>query len=138
MNFPISLRWIFTAKIFFTAMNSLLVSQCSRKVPKAARPKAVRPTGKPEGWPGVCSGYPGLDFNDYYFMIHPPLWAGASCRKRDLSNIRIFLHENNFTKKFFNFIFLGFRNAQSNLFHVQLLTNFNMPTICSICLTDKV
>ena len=28
MNFPISLRWIFTAKIFFTAMNSLLVSQC--------------------------------------------------------------------------------------------------------------
>ena len=29
VNFPISLRWIFTAKIFFTAMNSLLVSQCS-------------------------------------------------------------------------------------------------------------
>ena len=29
VNFLISLRWIFTAKIFFTAMNSLLVSQCS-------------------------------------------------------------------------------------------------------------
>ena len=29
VNFPISLRWIFTAKIFFTAMNSLLVSQCT-------------------------------------------------------------------------------------------------------------
>ena len=28
VNFLISLRWIFTAKIFFTAMNSLLVSQC--------------------------------------------------------------------------------------------------------------
>ena len=28
VNFPISLRWIFTAKIFFTAMNSLRVSQC--------------------------------------------------------------------------------------------------------------
>ena len=29
MNFSSSLRWIFIAKIFFTAMNSLLVSQCS-------------------------------------------------------------------------------------------------------------
>ena len=29
VNFLISLRWIFTAKIFFTAMNSLLVSQCN-------------------------------------------------------------------------------------------------------------
>ena len=29
VNFPISLQWIFTAKIFFTAMNSLLVSQCN-------------------------------------------------------------------------------------------------------------
>ena len=31
VNFLISLRWIFTAKIFFTAMNSLLVSQCILK-----------------------------------------------------------------------------------------------------------
>ena len=34
VNFPISLRWIFTAKIFFTAMNSLLVSQCTDNVYK--------------------------------------------------------------------------------------------------------
>ena len=32
VNFPISLPWIFTAKIFFTAMNSLLVSQCNQEV----------------------------------------------------------------------------------------------------------
>ena len=31
MNFSSSLRWIFIAKIFFTAMNSLLVSHCRYK-----------------------------------------------------------------------------------------------------------